>query len=255
MNPPRLRAPIVLVHGLFGFERVRLLGWTVASYFPRIPEYLSEAGNRVLVPALPPMSGIAERAAQLKDFLDRESPHEPVHLIGHSMGGLDCRYLAGRLGMSERVLTLTTIATPHRGSTFADWGTRRLRRVVQPVMDFFSLPYQAFFDLTTDSCRRFNDAVPDAPGVRYFSVAGKFEGDWLNPEWQLSHLIVSAAEGPNDGVVSVSSATYGESCEIWEGDHLSLINWPNPVLQARGRWYERTAEYGRLIGRLRDEGF
>src|SRR6185437_38141 len=97
--PAKLQAPIVLVHGLFGFDRLRLGGWTVMSYFPRIPEYLTEAGNRVLVPSLPPMSGIAERAAQLKAFLDRESPHEPVHLIGHSMGGLDCRYLVTKLGM------------------------------------------------------------------------------------------------------------------------------------------------------------
>lgn len=251
----KLQAPIVLVHGLFGFDRLRLAGWTMASYFPRIPEYLTAAGNRVLVPSLPPMSGIAERANQLKAFLDRESPGEPVHLIGHSMGGLDCRYLLSRLDMAERVLTLTTIATPHRGSAFADWGTRRLGRVVRPVMEFFSLPFQAFYDLTIESCQRFNAEVTDAAGVRYFSVAGKFEGDWLNPEWQLSHKIVSAVEGPNDGVVSVKSATYGESCEIWDGDHLSLINWPNPTLQARGRWFDRTQEYGRLIGRLKDEGF
>jgi triacylglycerol lipase len=251
----KLQAPIVLVHGLFGFDRLRLAGWTVASYFPRIPEYLTAAGNRVLVPKLAPMSGIAERAAQLKAFLDRESPDEPVHLIGHSMGGLDCRYLVSRLDMAARVLTLTTIATPHRGSAFADWGTRHLGRVVRPVMEFFSLPFQAFYDLTMESCQRFNAEVVDVSGVRYFSVAGKFEGDWLNPEWQLSHKIVSAAEGENDGVVSVKSATYGESCEIWDGDHLSLINWPNPTLQARGRWFDRTQEYGRLIGRLKDEGF
>jgi triacylglycerol lipase len=253
--PAKLQVPIVLVHGLFGFDRLRLAGWTVLSYFPRIPEYLSEAGNRVLVPSLPPMSGIAERAAQLKAFLDRESPREPVHLIGHSMGGLDCRYLVTKLGMAERVLSLTTIATPHHGSPFADWGTHRLGRVVRPVMEFFSLPFQAFYDLTTASCRRFNEDVPNVPGVRYFSVAGKFEGDWFNPEWQLSHKIVSAAEGDNDGVVSVRSATYGETCEIWDGDHLSLVNWPNPALQARGRWYDRTEQYGKLVGRLKDEGF
>ena len=227
----------------------------MASYFPKIPEFLTEAGNRVLVPSLPPMSGIAERAAQLKAFLDRESPGEPVHLIGHSMGGLDCRYLLARPGMAGRVLTLTTIATPHRGSASPTGGRGASAASVRPVMEFFSLPFQAFYDLTTESCRHFNAEVADLSGVRYFSVAGKFEGDWLNPEWQLSHKIVSALEGPNDGVVSVKSATYGESCEIWNGDHLSLINWPNPSLQARGRWFDRTEEYGRLIARLKDEGF
>ncbi|OAI40675.1 hypothetical protein AYO40_04490 [Planctomycetaceae bacterium SCGC AG-212-D15] len=253
--PAKLDAPIVLVHGLFGFDRLKLGAWTIASYFPRIPEFLTAGGNRVLVPALSATGSIADRAAQLRDFLDREAPGEAVHLIGHSMGGLDCRYLIARLGMAERVRSLTTIATPHRGSPFADWGIHKLARVIRPVLDFIGLPYEAFFDLTTERCRRFNDEVADAPGVRYFSVAGKFEGDWFNPHWQLSHSIVSAAEGPNDGVVSIASAQYGESCELWDGDHLSLINWPNPALQARGRWTDRAAEFGRLVGRLKEAGF
>jgi triacylglycerol lipase len=62
-------------------------------------------------------------------------------------------------------------------------------------------------------------------------------------------------EGSNDGLVSVASAAYGESCEVWEGDHASLVNWPNPVARARGRWQDRTADYARLVRRLADEGF
>src|SRR5262249_5187529 len=38
-----------------------------------------------------------------------------VHVFAHSMGGLDARYMISRLGMAKRVLSLTTIATPHRG--------------------------------------------------------------------------------------------------------------------------------------------
>src|SRR5450631_2499948 len=95
---PKLRAPIVLVHGLMGFGRLRMGSWVLADYFHGIPEVLEKAGNRVLVPSLSLTDGIAERARQLKEFLDREAPHEPVHLIGHSMGGLDSRYLISRLG-------------------------------------------------------------------------------------------------------------------------------------------------------------
>ena len=46
---PKLRSPIVLVHGLLGYGRLKLGGWTIASYFAKIPEFLSAAGNRVLV--------------------------------------------------------------------------------------------------------------------------------------------------------------------------------------------------------------
>src|SRR5947208_11973358 len=66
MIVPRLRAPIVLVHGLFGFTQVRLGGWVLAQYFRDVPQALRAAGNRVLLASLSPTGGIADRAAQLK---------------------------------------------------------------------------------------------------------------------------------------------------------------------------------------------
>ena len=65
----------------------------------------------------------------------------------------------------------------------------------------------------------------------------------------------SLAEGPNDGVVSVLSATYGEHCGIWEGDHLSLVNWTNPFDQVIGHKCDRTPAYAALVRRLADQGF
>jgi triacylglycerol lipase len=255
MIVPKLRSPLVLVHGLLGFDRMKVYGWTLASYFSKIPESLTAAGNRVLVAQLPPTGGVADRAARLKEFLDREAPAEPIHLLAHSMGGLDSRYMISNLGMAERVLTLTTIGTPHRGSAFADWGVSRFERVLKPVFDALAIPRQAFYDLTMARCAEFNQHVHDAPGVRYFSVAGQHQGHWLSPEWQLSYPIVTQVEGPNDGVVSVASATYGEGCEVWQGDHFSLINWLNPLSWARGQCRERTSDYGKLLRRLKDEGF
>ena len=64
---PQLRAPIVLVHGLFGFDKIDALGTTLVNYFPGIPELMTAAGNRVLLPFLTPTGGVAERARQLKD--------------------------------------------------------------------------------------------------------------------------------------------------------------------------------------------
>jgi len=255
MIVPKLRSPIVLVHGLLGYSQLKVCGWTIASYFSNIPEFLSASGNRVLVAQMSPTGGVAERAAQLKLFLDREAPREPVHLFAHSMGGLDARYMISRLDMAARVLTLTTLGTPHRGTAFADWGVSRFERLLEPVGQRLAVPLQAFYDLTRASCQVFNEQVPDAPGVRYFSVAGEHEGGWLSPEWQLSHAIVTQAEGANDGVVSVASATYGEACEIWQGDHLSLVNWLNPVSLIRGLCQERSPRYAALVRRLADEGF
>src|SRR5262249_37162163 len=148
-------------------------------------------------------------------FIDGTSPDEPVHVFGHSMGGLDARYMISRLGMAGRVLSLTTLGTPHRGSPFADWASSRLVRMLGPLFDFIDLPTGAFADLTTAACRAFNEATPDAPGVRYFAVAGHFESGWRTPPWRITAPIVAQAEGPNDGIVSVSSATYGEETTVW----------------------------------------
>ncbi len=251
---PRLRTPIVLVHGLFGFDRVCLGPFTVFEYFRGIPQVLRSAGNRVFVPSLSPSGSIANRAAQLRKLIECASPHEPVHLIGHSLGGLDSRYLVSRLGMADRVLSVTTVGTPHRGTPFADWGVRRLDRMIRPVLDFLGMSHHAIHDLTVSNCRRFNAEVPDVPGVRYFSVAGRLSHSWRTLRWWLPSGVVERAEGPNDGVVSVMSAAWGESQEVWDGDHLELVNWPRP-LAARSRYEERIAAFVGLVRRLADEGF
>jgi len=169
---PRLRNPIVLVHGLMGFDAIRIGRIRFRGYFPGIEESMRAAGNRVHCASLSPTASIAHRAGQLRAFVDNASPTEPVHVIAHSMGGLDARYMVSRLDMADRVLSLTTIATPHRGSPFANWGTRNLGRFAKPVFKFLGLPDQAFYDLTTDGCQAFNAKVPDVPSVPLFLGRG-----------------------------------------------------------------------------------
>ena len=252
---PPLRCPVVLAHGLLGFDCLRLGKWTIGRYWPGIVEALQAGGNRVLVARVAPLGSVARRAAQLKAYIDKHSPHEPVHIIGHSMGGLDARYMISKLDMAHRVLTLTTVATPHRGSPFADWGLRRLEPVFRIVLDLFGIGRKPFFDVSVEGCKKFNEDVPDAPNVRYFSVAGRFTADWLTPSWLISTRMIEREQGENDGLVPLTSARYGEDCSVWEGDHISLINWPNPLARARGRWRDRVPAYGGLVSRLADEGY
>jgi triacylglycerol lipase len=254
MTIPHLRHAVVLVHGLLGYDRVCVGGWTVRSYFADIPDALRSAGNRVLVPRLSRTGGVAHRAAQLGAFLDREAPGEQVHLIAHSMGGLDSRYLISHLGPAGRVLSLTTLGTPHRGTAFADWGIRRIDRLARPAFELLDLSRQAFHDLTTESCAAFNEQTPDDPAVRYFSVAARFALDWTMPEWQLPYRLIEAREGPNDGLVSVASARWGECCDVWEGDHASLVNRATPVAAVSRRWPDRLPAYAALLQRLIDTG-
>ncbi len=253
--PPTLRDPIVLVHGLCGFASLFGTRRPAREYFPGIRQYLEAGDNVVLAPRVCPTGGIERRANDLRKFLNRELPGRKCHLIGHSLGGLDARYLVSRLGMEDRVRTVTTVGTPHRGTTFADWGVRRFARYIVPFLRSVGVPYEAFFDLMVDACLEFNESVPDVPGVRYFSVAGRCEKPWLGLEWRLPSSIVGKAEGPNDGVVSVASAAWGEHADVWDGDHLNLVNWPNRRAQKQGLWLDRAPDYGRVVRRLADAGF
>ncbi|AWM36921.1 Lipase precursor [Gemmata obscuriglobus] len=247
---PQLGAPIVLVHGLCGYDRVTAFGRPLKDYFPGIRPQLEASGNRVLMPRLSCTRGVAERAGELKRYLLANVPSGPVHLIGHSMGGLDARYMISHLGMADRVRTLTTVGTPHRGSPFADWGLKRFGGLLAPFFQLLGLSTQAFFDLTSAVCARFNATVRDVPGVRYFSVAGVCDGPLLGSGWRLPHEIVRRAEGANDGVVSVASATWGEHTDVWDGDHLNLVNWPNREARKRGVWDSLAPDYGRIIRRI-----
>ena len=214
---PRLAHPVVLVHGLCGFDRIFACRRPVMEYFPGIRPLLESAGNRVLTPRLSPTAGVAIRAAELAAYIRREVGTTPVHVIGHSMGGLDARYMIARLGLDAQVKSLTTLGTPHRGTAFADWGIDRFSRTLRPLFCAAGVSDGAFLDLTTDACKRFNETVPNVPGVRYFSVAGDCGRDWLGAEWAMSSRIVARSEGPNDGVVSVASAAWGGACCIKVG--------------------------------------
>lgn len=252
---PVLNAPIVLVHGVGGLNHLRPGRKPPDRYFPGVRQHLAGAGNRVYVARVSPTSGVERRAGDLKRFIERTVPRGPVHLVGHSMGGLDARYMTSRLGMADRVLSVTTVGTPHRGTAFADWGWSRLAAVTVPFLRLMGVSCQAFWDLKTDVCRRFNELVPDAPGVRYFSVAGVCEWPQRGLEWLLPFKIVSAAEGPNDGVVSVASARWGEHTDEWAGDHLNLVNWPNRRARRRGEWACTAHRYGAVVRRLAAAGF
>lgn len=130
------------------------------------------------------------------------------------MGGLDCRYLTSHLPRKFDVLSVTTIATPHRGSSFADHFLSTLGKARMP--GFLSLldllpngggDGKAFDSLTLDSMRKFNEEVRNVEGVKYFSWGAVYEPGFVDT-WKWPHGVILEKEGPNDGLVSVESAKW-----------------------------------------------
>jgi triacylglycerol lipase len=247
----RLGAPIVLAHGLFGFSRIGFAGLTLTAYFRGIPEALRAAGNRVLVTRVPAIASVEDRARRLGHQIVREFGEQPVHLIGHSMGGLDARRLLADAAWARRVLTLTTIGTPHLGTSLADFAKLRVGRLFR-WLSTIGIDPQGCLDVTRRAARRFHRRHPAPADVHCFSVAGDPLIETVCWPLQRTHWALWEMEGPNDGLVPVDSATaFGTVLPTWPVDHLRQMNWlapgePGSLLPPAINLYTQLVE--RLVG-------
>ncbi|KAL9075561.1 MAG: hypothetical protein Q9161_001634 [Pseudevernia consocians] len=231
--------PIVLAHGLLGFDELHLVGKLLPGvhYWRGITEALKANNIEVILTSVPPSASIEERAAKLSHDIEKKAHGKSVNIVAHSMGGLDARYMISRLKPPNvKVLSLTTVASPHRGSAFADYvfdqiGPENLPRVYR-ALQLMRVETGAFSQLTRRyMAKDFNPKTPDREGVRYFSY-GATATPPLWSAFRQPHRIVEAEEGPNDGLVSVASSRWGTYKGTLVGvSHLDLINWTN-----RLRW-------------------
>ena len=107
-------APVpVLIHGFLGFSRLGGL-----EYFRGVQRQLAGLGVTPVIPQLPPLDSVRERAEALAAILAQHKAREFV-LFGHSTGGLDARYLCAHLDPARRVKAVVTVGTPHLGSAEA----------------------------------------------------------------------------------------------------------------------------------------
>jgi triacylglycerol lipase len=250
----RLDAPIVLAHGLFGFTRIGIGRLTVTAYFRGIPAALEEAGNRVLVTRVPPIAGTEKRAKRLADQIERAFPDEPIHLIGHSMGGLDARRMVANAEWQPRVLSLTTIGTPHLGTALADYAKLRVGRIYR-LMASLGIDPQGCLDITRRAARRFHRLHPPPADIPCFSVAGDPIHETVCWPLQRTSAALWELEGPNDGLVAVESAlAFGTPLPLWPVDHLRQVNWLFPG-ESDSELLPPIGLYAQLVGHLAALGF
>jgi len=110
--------PIVLVHGYLGFDNLASV-----EYFRGVANHLQQLfGVRVFATKTGPKDSVRERAADLDREISARFGSDPVHIIAHSIGGLDARYALTAMGSQAqaRIASLTTVATPHAGTYLAD---------------------------------------------------------------------------------------------------------------------------------------
>ena len=251
--------PIVLHHGIFNFLTFEFGKFKRSTFSSAVENAIAGRGHPLIVSKVQPVAGIATRAQELKETIERHidllgRPDDKVIVIAHSMGGLDARHMISRLGMAPRVAALVTISTPHRGNAFADWCQRHLGQRLGGfgLARQLRLDVQAVNDLTTASCRRFNEETPDSPLVRYFSVSGARPWHKVPPFAFYSWRIVQEAEGDNDGLVSVKSAIWGKHLGTWPVDHWHQVN--KRFVFERNGVGNIAPLYLRVLDQLREDG-
>ena len=216
----KTKYPIVLVHGIFFRD------WQLVNYWGRIPKELIRNGADIHYGGQQSAAAVAASAAELKETVRKvlaETGAEKVNLIAHSKGGLDARYAISKLGLAPYVASLTTINTPHRGCIFAQtlmdklpaallhWMEKKYNAVFHTLGDKAPDFMAGVTDLRADTCARFNDEVPDAEGVLYQSVMSTMRKAGSSPPpLNVTYLLVKKYDKePNDGLVALSSAQWG----------------------------------------------
>lgn len=246
--------PVVLHHGLFGFDRFQV-GPFVVEQFPGVARGLELAGYHVLRSRVHPTASIAHRARQLKLCIVREMRRRalrpPVVVLAHSLGGLDARYMVRHLGMAQAVRAVVTLSTPHRGASLAEFWKLHLgeRLRVYDLVRTLGIDIGAAYELTRPAMDDFNRDTPDCPEVGYFSVVCSAPWQKVRPRLLLSHRIIERQEGDNDGIVAAQSAAWGEVLEHWEVDHLGALRRDALVRLRHGRRVT-PEDYVRLVRRV-----
>lgn len=155
---------IYLVPGFLGFANLGRI-----TYFGHVNRILTERltalgfDPHVHVVRTSPTASLPARAARVAEVIDTTARRAgaPIHLIGHSSGGLDVRLLtAPGVGLptaldverlAARVRTVVTISTPHHGTPLASlFTTLRGQQLLQLlslntvyVLNFGHLPLAA----------------------------------------------------------------------------------------------------------------
>jgi triacylglycerol lipase len=191
-----------------------------------------------------------------------------VNIIAHSMGGLDSRVAASSGGHGPDIAALVTLATPHRGSFIADavlgLGGTADKAALDGLAQYAGRAIDpnapdlkgAFLSLSEAHSGEFEQRNPPSPTTYYESWGGLSNvagipnaQDWPACENKMSlfpagggrhrmsvvlkPIAAVVAHGvqliPNDGLVTVASAKYGNFRGCMPSDHADEVGaFPMP---------------------------
>jgi len=160
--------PIILAHGICPVDRivVPFLGKRYReddrlNYFRNIRSALMDAGFTVFRSRVSWAVELDRRAQDLKDELVRITTYfskwPRIHIIVHSMGGLDSRWMIYKYRMEMHLASLTTIGTPHLGTSLASHRLKRFGGLI-PLAGVMGVNIRGFRDLTQGALQKVKQA-------------------------------------------------------------------------------------------------
>lgn len=264
-NPPRplndkkRDYPIILAHGfarpdylidsLFSTLNLSIYDFSFVAdrfhYFKGIASHLKKHGYAVFHSRVSWAADVDTRSKDLVHEVNRvleETGRSKVHIIAHSMGGLDARYMIVNEKMAGKVFSLTTIGTPHLGSVIADLvlahGAEKFIGVLGNFMNLGGVK-----SLTTEECTYFNNYAQEAEArndVVYQVYYSHKEADRVFLGFQTAAKYIEDEVGKNDGLVSVKSQKWCKNLSSVQktkqivqkmlpikADHFDQIGWWN----------------------------
>lgn len=284
-NYTQTKYPIVLVHGVAGFDTVGGL----INYFHTIPWNLERSGAKVYTVSVSFVNSSQQRGVQLANFINT-LPEPKFNLMAHSQGAPTSRVTASLI--PHRIASITSINGVNKGSKVADvirgiippgsyveGGANAIANAVGGIVNALtgnSNPQNGIAALETlttpgttqlnnalgwkgvnrNSCAGTNEVVQvGGHNIRFFSWTGGvvFTNvlDILDPFFLTTSLAFSRNE-PNDGLVAVCSTLMGNVI----GTHYQINHGDavNHLLGLRSIWTDPVSLYRSQANRLKNRG-
>lgn len=215
--------PIILAHGVFMKPRF----FRVFSY---IKKQLVKSGFSVYIADTDGVGSIENNAEflsiQISEILEREKA-DKINIIAHSKGGLETIYMIENLAMAEKIASVTTICTPYRGSSVANW----VNGIPRPLHSLFVFCADAFYKILGDKSPDLRTALNQlnmrsefdkedmlrSCGIYWQSYSSRMNSPISDPVLSISYAISRHFERDfSDGMVSNKSARFAD----YKGDCL-----------------------------------
>ena len=274
MREDKFHYPIILAHGFARpdflvdnmFRTLNLSIYDLSfvadrfHYFKGIASHLRENGFDVHHSRVSWAASVDTRAIDLEGEVKRilaETGAHKVHIIAHSMGGLDARHMLVTNGMAKKVASLTTLGTPHLGSRIADILVEQgIDQILGIFRSFINL--EGLSSITTDVCAAFNEAHEKEEAendVIYQTYYSHQTLDRVFVPFQVAWKILNKHEGKSDGLVSIKSQKWKPELKGRRGivknvgqlkfpilaDHLDQVGWWNLNEFHKAGWWNMKA--------------